>query len=59
MDTHSVLSVQLDRDLTMVQDPIAVLEDPSISTKLDVIKQPYKMIASMAARRVELVNRSV
>jgi hypothetical protein len=61
MDNHSVLSVsqlgnqldtaqivQLDRDLTTIRNCIWVLEDPSISTKPDVIKQLYEMIAGMA-----------
>jgi hypothetical protein len=62
IDSHSVLSVsqlgiqldtaqivQLDQDLTTIRNRIAVLEDPSISTKPDSIKQLYKMIEGMAA----------
>jgi hypothetical protein len=48
--------VQLDWDLATICNHIAVLEDPSISTKPDVIKQLYGMIAGVAAWQVELVN---
>jgi hypothetical protein len=54
LDTAQI--VQLDRDLATIRTRITVLEDPSISTKPDVIKQLYEMIAGLAARRVELVN---
>jgi hypothetical protein len=54
LDTAQI--VQLDRDLATIRTRIVVLEDPSISTRPDVIKQQYEMIAGLAARRVELVN---